>query len=1017
MRIATYSINNQLTVWLLMVICLVGGIIGIVKIGKLEDPAFAVKTAIVTTNYPGATAEEVEQEITEPLESTIQQLAQLGDINSRSLPGQSQITVEIRDDYSSDQLPQAWDELRRKVNAAAMQLPSGAYTPIVNDDFGDVYGMFYAVVAEGFNNKQKQELATRLRREVLTVPGVTQAQLGGVPEETIYVEATQEKLASLGISMSSIASVFQTESAIADAGSMRVGDKRIRLVVPAGDDSEASIRNLKFGVPGTTEQLHIGDIASVYRVESETPSQIVHFNGKEAFSLAIAGRSDLNIVDIGHDVEAHLDTLREKLPLGVDILPVYEQHKVVDDAINEFLINLAASVAIVVAVLLLVMGWRVGLVVGSTLLLTVLGTVLMMWIFEIQMERISLGALIIAMGMLVDNAIVIAESMLLNMHKGQDSVTAAEEASQQTQFPLLAATVIGILAFAGIGLSQDSTGDFMFSLFAVICISLLLSWVLAVTVTPLLGHYFFDQRDGNNEQEQYAGKGYGLYKGLLRGALRFPRITVLILVATTAVSLMAFGLVKQSFFPPSNTPIFYVNYTLPQGSDIRATEEDISDIEKLVLEQDEVTNVTSFIGMGASRFMLTYSPELPNPSYGQLIVRTGTLEQIPAVMTRLNKEIRQRYPQAEVYTQRLFFGPATGAQIEARFKGPDSDVLRELAAKAAGIMRAEPTIVDVRQDWRQREFTLYPIVDDQKAKVVGLSRTDIADSLAFATEGQTVGIYREDDRQIPVVIRPPVSERQNMEWLKDRLIWSEIQQDFIPITQVVTEFDIQAHDGIIKRRDRVRTLTVQAEPADGLTAAEARANVLEAIDNMTLPDGYILEWGGEYESSRDAQASLGQQLPLSFLSMILITVLLFNALRQALLIWFIVPMAICGVTAGLIFTGMPFSFTALLGLLSLSGMLIKNAIVLVDETDLRRRQGGPLFDAIMGASLSRVRPVMLAVLTTVLGMIPLLWDAFFASMAVTIMSGLTFATLLTLVAVPVLYWLFFRSDDKGTSAT
>ena len=1013
MKIATYSIKNPLTVWLLMLICLIGGVTGVVAIGKLEDPAFAVKTAIVTTTYPGATAEEVELEITEPLESTIQQLAQLGDITSRSLPGQSQITVEIRDDFNSDNLQQAWDELRRKVSAASMKLPSGANSPVVNDDFGDVYGMFYAVVAEGFSDRQRQELATRLRREVLTVPGVTQAQLAGVPEETIYVEVTQEKLASLGISMSSIASVFQTESDIANAGSMRLGERRIRLVLPAGDDSEETIKGLKFGVPGTTEQLHIGDIARVYRVESESPSQVVRHNGHEAFTLAIAGRSDRNIVDIGHAVEAHLDELRSHLPLGVDILPIYEQHIVVDTAISDFLVNLAASVAIVVAVLLLVMGWRVGVVVGGTLLLTVLGTVLTMWIFEIQMERISLGALIIAMGMLVDNAIVIAESMLLSMHKGQDSVSAAEDAAQQTQYPLLAATVIGILAFAGIGLSQDTTGDFMFSLFAVICISLLLSWILAVTVTPLLGHYLFTQKEAGEDAGHYDGGGYRFYKGLLGAALRFPRITVLVLVATTAVSVMGFALVKQSFFPPSNTPIFYINYTLPQGSDIRATEADIADIEAMVKARDEVVNVTSFIGMGASRFMLTYSPDLPNPSFGQLIVRTHNREEIPLVMNELRAQIRERHPQADVFTQRLFFGPATGAKIEARFKGNDSAVLRELGAKAEALMRQEPTITDVRQDWRQREFTIYPVVDEQKAKIAGLSRTDIADATEFATVGKTVGIYREDERQIPVVIRPPVSERQNMDWLRDRLIWSEVQQDFIPITQVIKEFDVQAHDGIIKRRNRVRTLTVQAEPAGDYTAEEARRNVAAVIENMSLPDGYSFEWGGEFESSRDAQKALGQQLPLSFLSMILITVLLFNAVRQALLIWFIVPMAICGVTAGLVFTGMPFSFTALLGLLSLSGMLIKNAIVLVDETDLRRKEGGALRDAIVGASLSRVRPVVLAVLTTVLGMIPLLWDAFFASMAVTIMSGLTFATLLTLVAVPVLYSLFFSEKDMG----
>ncbi|QCZ93281.1 efflux RND transporter permease subunit [Salinimonas iocasae] len=1011
MKIATYSIKNPLTIWLLMVTFLIGGIFAVIEIGKLEDPAFAIKQAIITTNYPGATAEEVEEEVTEQLESRIQQLSQLGDITSRSLPGQSQITIELRDDFSGEQLPQAWDELRRKVEAATMTLPQGAAKPVVNDDFGDVYGMFYAVTAEGFSNRQKRELSSKLRREVLTVPGVTRAQLAGVPEETIYVEVTQEKLASLGISLNQIAGVFQTESAIADSGSVRVEDRRIRLVIPPSDDSAQTIRNLKFGIPGTTEQLHIGDIANVYRDETEQPRQLVRHNGETAFTLAIAGRSDKNIVDIGQRVDAHLDTLREKLPLGVEILPIYEQHIVVDEAINDFLINLAASVSIVVAVLLLVMGWRVGVVVGGTLLLTVLGTVLFMWVFSIQMERISLGALIIAMGMLVDNAIVIGESMLLNRQQGKSSIEAAEEAAQQTQFPLLAATVIGILAFAGIGLSQDTTGDFMFSLFAVILISLLLSWILAVTVTPLLGHYLFKQESGNSDEDIYNSRGFNAYKKLLHTALHHRRLTLLLLFITTSAAVVGFGWVKQSFFPPSNTPIFYVDYYLPQGSDIRATEEDMTEIEAVIMAQDGVVNVTSLIGMGASRFMLTYAPELPNPAYGQFIIRTQQREQIPSIMKTLREKVGRSHPQAQVYTRRLFFGPATGAKIEARFMGSDPEVLRALGEKAQKIMYGSDSLTDIRQNWRQREVIVRPVIDEQQARIAGLSRTDIADSLEFASVGKRVGVYREEDRQIPVVIRPPAEERRSMSWLEDRLIYSETEQNFIPVTQVVKDFEAHSENGIIHRRNRVRTLTVQAEPVGNLTAATARATVVEEIEAMKLPPGYTLEWGGEYESSREAQAGLGSKLPLSFLAMILITILLFNALRQAALIWIIVPMSICGVTAGLILTGLPFSFTALLGLLSLSGMLIKNAIVLVDEADIRRGTASNLQEAITGASISRVRPVMLAVLTTVLGMLPLLWDAFFASMAVTIMAGLTFASLLTLVAVPVLYSLFFSEKD------
>ncbi|WP_333606808.1 efflux RND transporter permease subunit [Arsukibacterium sp.] len=1016
MRIASYAIDKQVNSWLLIMLCLLGGLWALLTIGRLEDPAFTLKEAIIITQYPGATALEVEEEVTELLESAIQQLSQLKRITSKSMPGKSEIRVQIQDKYDGKQMPQIWDELRRKVNDASMRLPSGVMTPLVNDDFGDVFGIFYAITTEGFSDRDIRELATFLRREMLTVPGVAKVQTAGEPQEQISVEISHERLLGIGLPLQLVINTLQTENAVASAGSVQVGDKRVRLLSKPGLDSISAIENLRIGKPGSTEQLSIYDVASVSRDEVEVPSQLIRYNGQAAFTLAIAGLSDANIVDVGKAVDAHLASLAGRIPLGVTLHPIYQQHLVVETAINAFIINLLLSVAIVIAVLCLTMGWRVGLVVGGTLLLTVLGTVFFMRLWQIEMERISLGALIIAMGMLVDNAIVVAETMLINMQRGMSSRKAAAEAAGRTQVPLLGATVIGIMAFAGIGLSPDSTGEFLFSLFAVMAISLLLSWVLAISVTPLFAHYLFKISHSSSDADPYAGVLYQRYAGLLQLALRHRALTVTGLVVLTAASVLGFTQVKQVFFPASNTPIFYLNYLLPQGSDIRATARDIAKIEQLVLAQDEVVSVSSFIGAGASRFMLTYAPEQQNAAYGQLIIRTEQREQIVPLMQRLRAELPPMLPQAEIYTQQLMFGPGSGAKLQIRVSGADETVLRLLGQQVTELMRADAAITDLRQNWRQRELVIVPDFNEERARVAGINRTELAQTLEFASSGVRSGVFREHDKQIPIVVRPPASERFDIDRLHDRMIWSASDNTYIPITQVINGLVTQTEEAKIQRLDRQRTLTVEAEPAVGFTADQALKRVRPHLEALALPTGYQLSFGGEYESAAEAQASLAAQLPLSFIVMLVISILLFGALKQPLVIWLIVPMSICGVTAGLLLSGLPFGFTALLGFLSLSGMLIKNAIVLVDEIELQLRQSTDKLQAIVQASTSRMRPVLLAALTTILGMAPLLWDAFFNSMAVTIMAGLAFATILTLIAVPVFYALLFRIKPAASAA-
>lgn len=1038
MNIAKLSIERPLNTWLIVVICFFGGLWGFNSVGKLEDPSFTIPNAIINTPYPGATAIEVEEEVTERLERAIQEMEQIDIIESKSLPGRSEIQVEVHSNYRSEELPQIWDELRNKVNDAQGDLPEGVMGSQINDDFGEVYGLFYAVTAEGFTTRELRDISTFLQRELLAVPGVARVTTAGEREESIYIDISNERLTTLGIPIDQVINTIQTENAVEDAGSLRVGDRQVRLVARSDIDSTALIEAIRIGRPGTTEQISLVDIADVSRQPSELPNQLIRYNGQAAFTIGIAGVANDNIIEVGEAVEARLETLKSRIPLGVELHPLYEQHNVVNDAINDFLLNLLMSVAIVIGVLCLAMGWRIGLVVGSTLLLTVLGTLLFMGLLGIEMERISLGALIIAMGMLVDNSIVVAEGMVTNIKRGQNAKQAAGDAAKRTQLPLLGATVIGIMAFAGIGLSDDVTGEFLYSLFMVILVSLMLSWLLAITVAPLFGYYLLRKKepdeqtgddesddsrtqdedlDNTHEQEQdkrnfYGGIFYRTYRRLLLLALRLRVLTVSALVIITAVCMWAFTLIPQSFFPDSSTPLFFVNVELPQGTDIRATASSAEEIEAYILEQEGIVSVASFIGQGATRFMLTYAPEQPNSAYVQFIVRTEDLDVIPALDRQFYRELNEAFPSAQVRTQRLQFGPGDGANIEARFQGPSPTVLRELAAEAQQLMDANPYLIDQRNDWRQQELVVVPRINEERARIAGVSREDITQTLQFASSGVRAGTYREGEHLLPIVARPPASERDDVSLLKDRNVWSASQQRFVPLSQVVTEFELLNEESLIQRRNRVRTLTVGADPAEGYTAAQAFDAIREEIESIPLPPGYQLDWGGEHEDSGEAQAALGQQLPISLLIMLLISILLFGKLKQPLIIWLVVPMSVCGVVIGLLLTGLPFSFTALLGMLSLSGMLMKNAIVLVDEIDGQINEGKARFNALIDASVSRLRPVFLAAGTTILGMLPLLTDAFFNSMAVTIMGGLAFASLLTLIAVPTLYAMLFGIKRK-----
>lgn len=1015
MNIAEYSIRRKTSSWLLLLILLIGGVVSLLQLGRLEDPHFTLKKAMVITQYPGASSQQAEEEVTYRLENAIQSLSYVDHITSISKPGLSQITVEMKSIYRADDLAQIWDELRRKIHDAQGMLPPGVGTPIVKDDFADVYGVLMAITGDGYEYQDIADYADYLRRELVLIDGVGKVTLSGEQQEQVMVEVSRSQLANVGIPPARIAQLLTTQNAVADAGRVMVDKEAMRFATSGEFTSVDELANLVISNPGAEERIYLRDVAHIYRDYREIPQHLVRFDGEQSIWLGLSFANDVNVVEVGERIKQRLQQLDYARPAGMTLHAIYDQPKEVANSVQGFLLNLLEAVAIVILALLLTMGFRSGVLIGVVLLLTVLGTFIFMLLQGINLQRVSLGALIIALGMLVDNAIVIAEGIVMGMRQGMSKLQAAVNVTRQNQWPLLGATIIAIIAFAPIGLSKDATGEFAGSLFWVLLISLLLSWFTALTLTPFLADRLFSNKDiaeqqNNDSESLYAHPIYRRYRQLLTWCVNHRAIAIGSMLGLLVVAVLGFSQVKQSFFPPSTTPLFYVDMWYPQGTDIRATSEDVKRAEQFMRAQPEVENVSTTIGQGAPRFTLTYLVEKQYESYAQLIVRAKSTEQLEQLLPRVRKYIAEQHPDVEDKLIRLEIGPATPAKIEARFNGPDPKVLRELSAKAQEILRADGGAVNIRDDWRQRTKVLRPIFHEAAARKLGITKEDVNNLLLTNFVGRTVGIYRDGTDLLPILIRPPAQERADLDNWQDLQVYSSVLQDFVPLSQVVKRIAVDWENPLIMRRDRKRTLTVMADHdiLTDETAAQVFNRVRPKLEAIPLPIGYQLTWGGEHEASAKAQKALFGALPLGFLAMFIITVLLFNSLRLAGVLWTTVPLSIIGVTLGLLVLDKPFGFMALLGFLSLSGMLIKNGVVLLEQVNVELSQGKAAYQALIDASVSRVRPVSMAAITTILGMLPLLFDDFFASMAVVIMFGLGFATILTLFVVPVMYAIVQR---------
>jgi multidrug efflux pump subunit AcrB len=1055
MNIAEWSIRNSVITWVMTIVLLVVGWISFNNLSRLEDPEFTIKDAVVITPYPGASAAEVEQEVTNVIEKACQEMGQLERLESRSSRDLSIVQVTMKDKYDKETLPQVWDELRRKVNDYQRQLPPGAGPSIVNDDFGDVYGVFLAITGEGYTYKEIYEYAKFLQRELLKAQDVKRIIFYGVQPEAVYIEMRREKMAQFGVAPGDIYAALQAKNIPASGGYLPLGKEYIPISPTGEFTSEQEIGDLliKGRTPDSKSTVYLKDVADIRRGYKEPPDTLLRSNGKPAVGLAISTVLGGNVVTMGEALEKRFRELEAMRPVGMDLHVISLQSRSVIEAINGFLINLVEAVVIVVVVLLIFMGLRSGLIIGGVLLVTIMGTFIVMAMGDITLERISLGALVIALGMLVDNAIVVTDGMKVKMEQGTDALSAARDVVGQVGTPLLGATFVAVAAFAAIGTSQDSTGEYCGSLFYVILISLLMSWITAVTVTPLLCKTFLKvkgQAGSSGEKGAYSGKFYALYRTFLSACIRFRWITALVVVGLFVAALIGFGSVKQSFFPDSTRPQFYIDFWFPEGTDIRETLRQLEGAEKYLKKQEGVTHLTTMLGGNQVRFLLTFSTEKSYAGFGQILVDVDDYRRIPKMTQAIQGDLDRMFPQAVVSVRLFVLGSSTGGKIQLRLYGPDSKVLRELGSRAEAVLLNEPKVKAVRNEWREMVKVVRPQMAEVPALRAGIERPDIAKTFESSFQGTRVGVFKERDELLPIVARSPEAERADLDSMRAIPIWSPAAQTMIPVGQVISGIETEFENAHVWRRDRFRMLRIHADLREGL-ASEIMARVKPEIEKALNVDvgevlgkrftpgenpfqedydarslkvqysdmwplkglpGYYMAWGGEAEDSAKANSRLAGTIPIFFGLMVLIVLFLFNSIKKTLVIWLTVPLSIIGVTVGLLLLKQPFGFMSLLGLMSLSGMLIKNAIVLIDEIDTQLKGGKEAFQAVIDSGVSRLIPVSMAALTTILGMLPLVQDAFFVSMAVTIMFGLGFATVLTLVFVPVLYAIFFRIRDE-----
>lgn len=1029
-----WAFNNRKLVYFLIAVLLVGGLISAYNMSKLEDPEIKVKTAMILATYPGASAHEVEMEVTDPVEKNIRTMDGIDDVTSYSYNDMAIIEVELLSTIPDSEVEQYWDMLRRKVNDIKSSLPSGC-SVMVKDDFGLVYGMMYAITGEGLAEDEITDYAELVKRVLNDLPGVARVDIYGEREECINVSINLAKMATLGVSPTEVLATLNGQNSTYYAGYYDNGDDRIRVSVEDKFRTAEQISSMV--IQGhEDDQLRLGDIAKVEHDYATPIRQAMTFEGERALGLAVAAASGTDIVKVGASVEKALDELSAtRLPAGVEIHEIFYQPSRVTDALSTFMINLIESVVIVVAILMLTMGLRSGMIIGISLVMIVIGSFLFLGLTDGSMQRVSLAAFILAMGMLVDNAIVIVDGVLIDLKSGKPRMEALTSIGRRTAMPLLGATLIAILAFFPIFLSPDTAGVYVRDLFVVLAVSLLLSWILALVHVPIMCNKWLKSSNKDDSGELYTSPVYGYLRKVLNFGLRHRLFSIGVAIVLVALSIWGYKYMKHGFFPDMVYDQLYMEYKLPEGTNSTRVMADLKEIESYLKKRPEIREITASIGGTPARYNLVRSIATPSLSYGELIINFESAKALEENMDQIQQELSALYPDAYLKLKRYNI-MYKKYPIELIFTGPDPKVLHEISDSVRSIMEQTPQITLITTDWEPSIPVLEVDYNQSEARRAGLSRQDLAVSILTATGGIPVGTFYDGIDKNTIYIKCTEDDGKPVNNLSDMPIFSALPRlsgvlnedllmklrsgnieksdlvesllQTVPLKQVSREIGVGWEDPVIPRYNGQRAQKIMCSPVPGVETEAARRAIADKIENMELPAGYGYVWEGEKGASDETMTYLFKQVPLGVILMITILILLFGDYKKPLIIICGIPLLAVGVVGAMLLTGKTFTFCAIVGALGLIGMMMKNCIVLMDEISAQIASGTDPAKALISSSESRLRPVMMASLTTILGMIPLLSDAMFGSMAATIMGGLLFSTLATLIIVPILYALFFK---------
>lgn len=1007
-NLSAWAIHHQSLVRYLIVVLMASGIFSYFKLGQMEDPEFTMKVMFVQTFWFGANAQEMEEQVTERIEKKLQELPFLDNLRSYSRPNESVVFIELKGSTPPKEVPNLWYQVRKKIDDIRYTLPNGVSGPYANDEFGDTYGSILAFTADGFNYAELREYVKEARKNLLRVKDVSKVEMMGLQDERIYIELSNNKLATLQMNPSKIVESLQQQNAVVPAGAVNTQTDKVFLRVTGDFDSVETVRNIGIEINGN--RFRLGDIANVFKSYVDPPTYKVRFQGQEAIALAISMRKGGNVIELGKYLDIAVSDIKKNLPVGIDIHEISNQPAVVGASVKEFLKVLLEAVVIVLIVSFISLGLRTGLVVALSIPLVLAMTFSLMMFFGIDLQRISLGALIIALGLLVDDAMIAVEMMALKMEQGWKRFDAATYAFNTTAFPMLTGTLITAAGFLPIATAKSNAGEYTFSIFAVVTMALLMSWIVAVIFTPYLGYKLLPTYHIHEENhvDVYQRPFYKLFRAMVTWCVRHRWIVIFLTILTFATAIYCFQFVQQQFFPASNRPELFVDMTLPEGSSFEATQAEVLKLEELLKKDENVANFVSYVGGGSPRFYLSLNVKLQNTNFAQVVIMTKGIEAREAVLLKLKQLFAEDFPNVRGRVSRLENGPPVGFPIQYRVLGDDIEKVRDIALQLATLMRQNPHTYDVHLDWAEKAKKVKVEIDQDKARSLGISSEALSFALNNYLNGNTVTQFRENDELIPVVIRAIKEERGSLSRL-DNLNIHLSDGRFVPLSQIART-SLEFEEGIIWRRDRLRNVTVQADIMDGAQAPTLSMQLEPVVNELrkTLPPNYRIDTGGAIEKSAESQQSIAVGMPMMLVIAITLLMIQLQSMQRTTLVLLTAPLGLIGMVLFLILLDRPFGFVAMLGVISLAGMIMRNSVILVDQIEQDRAQGVDTWTAIIESTVRRFRPIMLTALAAILAMIPLSHSIFWGPMAVAIMGGLLVATLFTLFFLPALYAAWFR---------